>query len=1106
MDIPDSLVRSIEEACLQAWDSLFGVVGAKLVHGVPPTDPCLVYHYCVEVARLLHEEHIRTRVVQGRYSNQCQHTWLVHTLNGEDVVIDLAVPDDRRAYCVFSEASRRQQMCTPQRDKYYQRIAIMSSLQSAARYNECMPEHGMKSLDAPLIPVCNGKFARCFLEIALHANTPSGNHDGVDVDYLKLCDLISSATNVQEVLPEIYPWISASCIITLIRACLGIARCQSSDGMHTNVADADALWKFLFGLKKTWKKVSSELRTMCTVSNAKNYDIDSVCSAYYQVIHAIVHIGNTTDAALTTEDPLATHRIDALSPATGHVASFLCYSTYRRERMEMDDITDKLRLMYHPMFIVLLEDVSRILYNTRVKSKTVAAKDVNAVKAVEMALVAAFPPEMHEGIRALTFHFFACMDTERSFIRHLLQSLSAWKKLEDTHELYRKEYVAQMAGGLPATEEHVDAPPGNPLGTTVMSSGYDHSRNAYRITLVPVAGEEVDETDWSSATHFVDYRGGGWTVQTDITQERVPGQLGRIGVLLNLLCIDHARQDVSRLRLVPFDANGTDVSHVLIPMLRALALPVTPLDEWDRYMSDIHLATTLLEYKVPSALVMCPSSFPVEGIDESKHCVDQWVMYFSKMPARVIRLLDVIKQRHAVTFKLTEGQFAACTVMTQTAPPCKLIGPKDTLVPGFYDSAIETLVADWLFETSSALSALIVVQEDIFSAPFKKALTRRKVPVMAHDISDRCPKLLRLVATVLHRGMVFASIHKGKTELFFHRDTSYFFETEYIAATQKLETGILYGKLSEFDAIPTITMSGGYLTSENTSVHIEPVTLTLHTWKDSECEFLQPWVRDHLRHAVMTSRMGVRISNAGIDLLPTVPRVCVQRNVAFTITAQVRNPLERIDRSFSCTSPPTYDAESGLYRVALGTDVQRWIETYAVAYQGITRTHIMAAPYTTAKITIYMCGTGFAAKPVASFSVNSPVKNQPYGDLTVCYKFPPKHTAALEMYEKRVAENLSVLYSIKGPSAIEGICREDALTGCKAMIAGKFFGCQNGKLMHDNLMTNITEEEFERFVAEEYYSFPFLHPTVKDASFTIGVKKFASIVYGESTPFVDSMQ
>jgi hypothetical protein len=279
-----------------------------------------------------------------------------------------------------------------------------------------------------------------------------------------------------------------------------------------------------------------------------------------------------------------------------------------------------------------------------------------------------------------------------------------------------------------------------------------------------------------------------------------------------------------------------------------------------------------------------------------------------------------------------------------------------------------------------------------------------------------------------------------------------------------------------------------------------------YTWDDKRCSFLLEWVVDHLRHAVMNAHIGVTVSNRGIDLLPTITGVCKQKNVFFAITAQVKNPLYNNNRSFDCIAHPVVDKVDGVYRFYLEPDVLRWIENYTVSYRNAQQKHVISAPYTLAKLAVYIRCDGAFSTRVAKFGVSSPQKEDPHGEIKVVYKPSLHNVTAAEVYDNRVKEAMDTLYNIKTASLVDDAPVDVSRRACAAFVKAKFFECLNEKVQYENLLNVITEEEFRVFVAKEYRSCRFLHPVVKEAYFEIGVQEFASLIYGEKTHFIESMQ
>ena len=1100
----DAQVSAIEEACLETWDDLFAGLGASVPRGVPPRRLYLVYQYCKGVAARLPGDFDKVRVVKGVVA-QHEHAWIECIMGGDRVILDVAVQEKTCVYLVKSERSLRSSTGTSQKtgDMYYQRIAVISTPGAISRYQERIIDND-GALELPLAPPCTGKFARAFMEILRNVHAPRTVGDDVDVTKLRavMANAIGPGGDDHPFLPH-----AVRCIVTAVRRCGDPSQCISREETRGAVRECDAHWKVLFNEKNVWKRHVKKLCILHDLSSEERTNIDTLTAVYYQVVHALISIADTTDELASTPPPLAWCASVGASIGAKFIVSMLQYALHPNTAGEdIEHPSSSMKETYRKVFILFMEEFQRAVCYVHRKHRGITDQQVSGFKALELSCIGSVERENKETVVNLFDHAYKSLDPERPFVPHLLALLETWKALETTGDIYNHEHYKAISG-TETPSALVEEAQVYSRGSHVLSCDYDDKCTKYIITAMSIEGVEVEGV-WEEPVIFEDYMGGSWEVEVDTAQAREAGTVGRIGTMLNALCLSHKLVDAQRMRVVSGAGNTVSVWHVLVPMLRAITSPITHVDAWDRYIGDVHLATMLLQYKCQSVLVDFPSNFAIPALDPSKHHVDQWVMYFERLPPSVLRLLDVTRQRHSVVFKIVEGKGRLCTVVEQTPPPWKLIGPKDVLPPEMYDRAIETLVADWLYGESSAknsgLTALVVVQGDILVPSFLKNLTRRRVPVTVDDIPEKYSRFARLVGTTLHRGMVFASLHKKSIELFFHRDTSYFFESEYVIAMSKLKTGIEFGNLADADLIPTMSMSGGYLVSQNTDAPIETVTLTEHNWDDSKCNFLRDWVQDHLRHVVHHSHVGVRISNKGIDILPTLARVCSQRSVIFTVTAQLRNPLERIDRTFSSAGTPVYT--EGAYRVKLGEDLCLWIKNFAVSYMTAERQHVCSAPYTTAKIVVTMAGDGFKSKPVAVFSVNSPKKDSPTGDLVVTYKKTPKHTVELETYEKRVDSSFSALLAAKAPSSFEGAPREDALRGCEAMVVARHFQCRNGKPVHDNLLARITEDEFARMVAQEYYRSPFLHPVVTEAYFDISVQKFASIVYGEKTPFIDSMQ
>ena len=1095
MDITEKQIIAVEDAYDRVWGEVYGGLVSIFPLGTPPTMVYIISIFCNAVCELIKSNFADVNVVYGTYED-IDHCWIECTSNSDKILIDLSTKNAENYYIIYSErtTSKCRTANSTRDSKCVRQIAICKL--DTVRDMYVPYEDQVNPHLHSLMPLCKGHFSTLFRRIV----TSGGSRSDASSEqyYNETVELLTQHC----VSPDgtVHPFIPATArlFVTFSSKCQTVYVTISDVELEEGLEELDELFKILFGKCGLWleRKKSICVNRTTMVSPLK---LDEYCALFYQVVHAIVAVGNDLDDIVT--EGCCTTSVGT-SLAEIYLANCIMYGQQKAHHpTDPVYLSHEMLAMYSTRAVNILEvTVNALHYKTANKK----ARTERRLEIDSLEMIVRGPDVLYDrdAINAYFVHLKRCHASNTRYTYNLVEMIYAWRALEITGVLYSNNHKKKLKQCMEEKRElksDVDVK----LSYVIE---YTHRKRSktYNIEILQNPEDYLDNK-WENSIVFTDIGGKEWVVESGVCLVKKYGTTSPIGMMFDALCLSHRNSEIPSLRLTPMSPDS-EISSAILPMVRTLSISVTPLTGWEKYLDDIHLAVSLLQNKCEKIDVSCPVLPPSIQIDYTKSPVEQWVMYYTQMPDVVFRALDILRQRHGILFTLCASPTGVLTRMKCSSPPSKLMCPRDKIAIEFYDNAITILVQDWMYEDEKGESALLVVKPEVVTAAARETLTRAKRPITMAQISGKFPLLSEYITTSMQYGMAFVSSHKNHVELTFYRNCRYLFEMEYINALKRLTAIIKLGTVSGNNTIPVLKMSGGYLVSGDATIQLPQVIVTESTWNEKYFIPLLSWVVDMLRSAIFYFHIGVRMDNISMTLVPTVRAVCESRGIFFTVTAQVRSAIDGADKSFTASVQLLDDNNTGMYRLQLPPYVLNWIATYAVTYESVTRESVVCAPYSNVKVQVHIGGGDIETTKIGKYVVNADNCRKPIGDIVVVYRKPARCQVDEELYELRVAAAKDRLHAMKISASSNGLSKPELKEFMKDYATAHFFECSAGKPANEHLLAEIERSRFERSVVKEYRKCKFLHPEAADGYLSIGVKNIAEIIYGKDTPLVEYLQ
>lgn len=1114
MSISNDLVTLVEDAALLAWGRIPKTHGIASTTGIPPRNIYNIRTFCHLVrTELENQKVLNVRVVEG-IAYGAEHVWL--TLEESDVkmVVDVATPYGCTLYFVASDETRlfaqESSLLT-----YYRNISIVDATICGDVYDERGELFGV-TVEEEYNPISHS------LEkmIAFNSAFMCGlNVKGGDQSAKIQEEVAQSFASFLPPLPSGCPLktnpFSLQMVYLLSRLfshSMGITQ-ASRNATLSLISNVDRSWSYLFGSSNLWTKHQKVLTLIHEFSSAELNNVDDACAAYQQILAAAKDVGASTYALFDESGAsLSSLRLQCdWSPAFSFFFTIFDFGSSSSNQYDYTEELSEMEKVYSELFVGVLHSIAKValafvyekpssqIDNAQNLLSNEHEKVMNETGVSEGKIYTKFATAVH--------HYLERTRTHNSIPEfHLM--LICWNVLDQCALpcLYA-EYDEISLELLPESTQETEEP------VNVIGLRLSFDTSGCKVTKVQGVVESVEWGEYRS--DVCDLMGEEWTVNVQYAPRN--RNSGDFHVFLDSLGIRHSEKvaRIHEMTLFPVKAiNPTmRLSVLLEPLIESFAESSNYNygDTWTLFNERARRSVQILHCfdleDLQTVVVPCPRSFVLQNVDPTLHVVDQWLTYFSHMPASAHRALDIQRKKFGAIFRL-HAEECDLFMSVSLRPQAKFLpAPPFDLSSGEYDQRVTDLIWEWLMEEGATENVLIHVHDGIVMERALKSLRSRRSILESKHLNPLFHRLQKLFDETIHRGMVFAAEKDGLIELEIYRHCSFFFEVEYMKVIEKLRLSVEIGECTEKNGLPTLNISSGYRhVAHKKHVLSRSIIMSANDWDGGVFQFLAKWVQMHLHHAAHETLVAFQVTNAAISFLPTVPFVCRERKVYFMTSVYLHNPLGDTCNTFLSDALPVYDRDSMSYTVDLGEEFAYWFSNRAITYTTVDRDRTTLAPFTRVSGKVYVCCNGVPPAVLCKFEGDYTVGEALRGDLFVDIDAKRgKLKDELGRYEAYVTDHSSVLFNTMCVNE-EPLESESAERAARAMSVAKYFQSFRGMPMHRNLLNYVSEDEYKKMVVQEYYGNTFMHPNVKSIVCRFSVAKFAMIMYGVKNTFVNAMQ